>query len=106
MRANLPLKTILNRAFLNRNGKRNMAAFDLAKQCADSLNFAHEQGLPQKEASICVVTPPGWKAPPKFPRGRIVRWMEDGSRVRYLPALNVLAWLTAHGMVAVQSHKS
>jgi hypothetical protein len=80
-----------------------MSAFDLAKQCTESMNFANEHGLPQKEASICVVTPPGWKAPPNFPRGRVVRWLEDGSRVRHLPAMNVLAWLTAQGMVKIEA---
>lgn len=79
-----------------------MSANDLAKQCVDSMNFAHEYGLPQKDASIMVVTPKGWKAPPKFPRGEIVQWKEDGSRIRYFKAMNVLAWLAAHGLVALE----
>ena len=49
-----------------------------------------------------ITTPKGWKAPPRFPRGRIVRWLEDGSRVRTLPAANVLAWLAGNGLVNVK----
>ena len=54
-------------------------------------------------ARIMIVTPKGWKAPQKFPRGEIVQWKEDGSRVRYLPAANVLAWLAGNGLVKIQT---
>jgi hypothetical protein len=79
-----------------------MKPADLAKQCAENINFATKHGLPIKEASIMITTPKGWKAPPRFPRGRIVRWLEDGSRVRTLPAANVLAWLAGNGLVNVK----
>jgi hypothetical protein len=69
---------------------------DLAKQCADSINMNTRMGFKMDEASICVTTPKGWKCPPRFPRGRIVQWKEDGTRVRYLRAVNVLAWLAAN----------
>jgi hypothetical protein len=78
---------------------------DLAVQCVNSINGSTVIGSKMEDASIMVVTPKGWKAPPKFPRGRIVQWKEDGSRVRYLPAANVLAWLAANGLVKVDAQK-
>ena len=71
----------------------SMQAAKLAQQCVTSINSSTQLGLPVEQACILVVTPPKWKAPPKFPRGQIVQWKEDGSRVRYLPAMNTLAWL-------------
>lgn len=68
----------------------------LAQQCADNINARAKLGMPTKDAAVLVVTPKGWKPPPRFPRGRIVQWKEDGSRVRYLPAVNTLAWLAAN----------
>lgn len=73
-----------------------MMIAELAKQCAESISDATKLGLPIEGASILVTTPKGWKAPPRFPRGEIIQWKEDGSRIRYLPALNTLAWLKAH----------
>ncbi|TYO65420.1 hypothetical protein FXV83_15910 [Bradyrhizobium hipponense] len=72
---------------------------DLAQLCANSLNAAKRLGLPLKEAHVLVTTPKGWKAPPRFPRGKIVNHTSDGGRVRYLPAMNLLAWMVASGMV-------
>ena len=69
---------------------------ELAQQCADNINSSVVLGLDAKNTTILIITPKGWKAPPRFPRGRIVRWKEDGSRVRYLPAMRTLAWLVAH----------
>lgn len=59
-------------------------------------------GLPMKQASIPITTPKGWKAPPKFPRGEIVQVKEDGTRIRYVSAMNVLAWLAGNGLVNVE----
>jgi hypothetical protein len=75
---------------------------DLARKCAENINFATKHGLPIEDASIMITTPKGWKAPPRFPRGRIVQWKEDGSRVRTLPAAKVLAWLAGNGLVNVK----
>ncbi len=69
---------------------------ELAQQCADNINSRVSLGLDAEGAAVIIVTPKGWKAPPRFPRGEIVQWKEDGSRVRYLPALRTLAWLVAH----------
>lgn len=73
----------------------------LAAQCAESINFCSQAGFPTEQARITVVTPKGWKAPPKFPRGELLQVKEDGARVRSLPAMNVLAYLAAHGWVKV-----
>lgn len=83
-----------------------MKPFDLAKLCVDSMNSGTQLGLKASEARVCLVTPPKWKAPPKFPRGEIVQAKEDGSRVRYLSAMNVLAWLVANGMVSMPGRVS
>lgn len=68
----------------------------LAQQCASSISSCTALGITAEDAAVLIVTPKGWKAPPRFPRGRIVQWKEDGSRVRYLPAMNTLAWLAAN----------
>lgn len=79
---------------------------DLVQLCANSMNATTKLGLPMQEAHVLVTTPKGWKAPPKFPRGKIVQWKEDGSRIRYLPAMNLLAWLAANGFVKLASEGS
>ncbi|UPT95493.1 hypothetical protein J4G48_0040780 [Bradyrhizobium barranii subsp. apii] len=76
---------------------------DLATLAVNNMNAATKLGLPMKEAHLLVTTPKGWKAPPKFPRGKIVQVKEDGSRIRYLPAMNLLAWLAANGFVKLKS---
>lgn len=79
-----------------------MSPHDLAKQCADVMTARAKLGLSCIDAEILVVTPKGWKAPPKFPRGQIVQWKEDGSRVRYFPAIKTLAWLVAFCGIKVE----
>jgi hypothetical protein len=76
-----------------------MRPADLAQQCINSIHFVREAGINIEEASIMITTPKGWKAPPRFPRGRIVQWKEDGSRIRYLPAAKTLAWLAGNGLI-------
>jgi len=83
-----------------------MNVVDLAVQCVNSINGSTVVGSKMEDASILVVTPKGWKAPPKFPRGQIVQWKEDGSRVRYLPAMKVLAWLAAQDLVKIASKET
>lgn len=82
-----------------------MKADDLVKRCVDSMNFYTSNGMKMEDASVMIVTPKGWKAPPKFPRGEIVMWKEDGSRVRHLPAMNLLAWLAANGAVKIVGYE-
>lgn len=51
--------------------------------------------LPSEKANITLVTPPKWKAPPKFPRGYLLQVKDDGRRLWHFPAVRVLAWLRA-----------
>lgn len=83
-----------------------MTPVALVERCVESINALAALKMPMKDAHIAIVTPKGWKAPPRFPRGEIVQWKEDGSRVRYLPAMNVLAWLAANGFVKVESQSA
>lgn len=75
---------------------------DLAALCVQNINFATEHKLPFEDTRITIVTPKGWKAPPRFPRGEILQAKEDGSRVRSLPAANVLAWLSANKLIKLK----
>ena len=79
-----------------------MSPDELAKQCATSINACASMTLSPADATILITTPKGWKAPPMFPRGRIARWHEDGSRTRYLPAVKTLAWLVANEMARIK----
>lgn len=73
-----------------------MQPIDLAAQCAESINFNTKHGFKMEDAVVLLTTPQGWKAPARFPRGEITQWKEDGTRVRYLPAAKLLAWLAAN----------
>lgn len=64
--------------------------------CSDSLVWALEFGIPQDKAEITLVTPQGWKAPPKFPRGYLLQVKDDGSRIWAFRSRRVLAWLRAN----------
>lgn len=73
---------------------------DLAKQCVDSINGYTVGGMPMEAAHITLVTPKGWKRPPKFPRGELLMvHPETENRVWSFKAVNILAWLTANGFV-------
>lgn len=74
----------------------------LAEQCATSINFCTEIKLPMEQATIGLTTPKGWKAPPKWPRGRLNQVKEDGRRIWSFPAVKVLAWLAGNGLVNVE----
>jgi hypothetical protein len=74
----------------------------LARQCAESISTCSKLGIPTTQASVLVTTPHGWKPPPRFPRGQIVQVKEDGTRVRYLPADRLLAWLAGNGLVKIE----
>lgn len=76
---------------------------ELAKQCADSINFwTQAPGNDPKLAMITLVLPKGWRPPPKFPRRTLLSDV-DGRRVYSLSAMNVLAWLAANGLVKVET---
>lgn len=75
---------------------------DLALQCAKSINSSTEIGLPNQEAFVLLVLPKGWKPPPKFPRGKTAHYKDDGTRVAYFNAMNVLAWMAGNGLVKIE----
>ncbi|WFU52195.1 hypothetical protein QA639_21035 [Bradyrhizobium pachyrhizi] len=76
-----------------------MQVADLARQCADNINFYTTNKMPAEEAGVMLTTPKGWKPPPKFPRGKLCVVKEDGSRVWAFKAMRILAWLVANGLV-------
>lgn len=79
-----------------------MKPADLAKQCAENINFYTANKMPAKEAGILLTTPKGWKPPPRFPRGRLNVVKPDGTRVWHFNALNVLAWLAGNLLVDIE----
>jgi hypothetical protein len=80
-----------------------MNVSELAQRCALAISLRGVIGLPVEDASILITTPKGWKAPPRFPRRRLAQVKEDGTRVGYVKAVRVLAWLAANGMVRIKS---
>lgn len=82
-----------------------MSPDELAIACARSVNFHTEAGWDPAQATVMITTPAGWKAPPRFPRGTIVRVTDAGERVRYLPALRLLAWLAGNKLIQVNFPK-
>lgn len=78
------------------------AADDLAKQCVENINFCTLNKMPAEDAAILITTPKGWKAPPKFPRGEIVQVKEDGTRIRRMPAMRLLAYLVGNNLTTLK----
>lgn len=74
-----------------------MGPTEMEKMCLDSIEGAREFCIPEDKAVLSLVTPKGWKAPPKFPRGYLLQVKEDGSRVSHFPAQRVLAWVRMAG---------
>jgi hypothetical protein len=79
---------------------------DLAQLCVNSLNAAKKLGLPAKEAGTVLTLPKGFKPPPKFPRGKLLQVKEDGTRIRWMSAFNLLAWLVANNLIKLASEGS
>jgi hypothetical protein len=75
---------------------------DLALQCVENINFCTTNKMPAEDAGVLITTPKGWKAPPRFPRGEILRWLEDGGRVRRIPAMRLLAWLVGNNLTTIK----
>lgn len=78
------------------------AADDLAKRCMENINFYTTNKMPAEDAAVLITTPKGWKAPPKFPRGEIVQVKEDGTRIRRLPAMRLLAFLVGNNLTTLK----
>ena len=72
---------------------------ELAETCIARLHFATELGQSWDTVCVTLVTPKGWKRPPKFPRGTLLQVKEDGTRVWHFKAQNVLAWLAANELI-------
>lgn len=73
-----------------------MTPADMKNACHEMLAGCRQLGFPEKQANLTLVTPKGWKAPPKFPRGYLLQVKENGDRVWHFPALRVLAWVDAN----------
>lgn len=74
-----------------------MTPTEMERLCSDSLAGAKEFGIPEEKANITLVTPKGWKAPPRFPRGYLLQVKDNGDRLWHFPTRRVLAWLrSAH----------
>lgn len=70
-----------------------MRPTDMEKLCTDSINGGKEFGVPEERCVLTLVTPKGWKAPPKFPRGYLLQVKDDGSRLWHFKSARVLQWL-------------
>lgn len=62
-----------------------MNLVDLRRQAEDAASDGAER--------MPLVTPKGFKPPPKFPRGELLCENVDGSNVRGYPTARVLKWL-------------
>jgi hypothetical protein len=78
------------------------AADDLAKRCVENINHYTLNKLPAEQAAVLITTPKGWKAPPKFPRSEILIAKEDGTRVRRIPAMRLLAYLVGNNLTTIK----
>jgi hypothetical protein len=79
-----------------------MNADVLAKQCVENINFYTLNKMPTDEAGILLTTPKGWKAPPRFPRGRLNIVKEDGTRVWHFNAMRLLAYLVGNKLTTLK----
>lgn len=71
----------------------------MAAQCAKAINWYTEHGWPAEQATITVVLPRKWKAPPKFPKRELLCVNSQTEAVYSLSAMNVRAWLVANSLV-------
>lgn len=72
-----------------------MTPIEMAKACTDIIESYREGGWPVETANVTLVTPPGFKKPPKFPRGYLLQVKDDGRRIWHFPAVRLLAWINA-----------
>lgn len=70
-----------------------MSPTEIREACNDILESYRSFGWPEAKANITLVTPKGFKPPPKFPRGYLLQVKDDGRRIWHYPATRVLAWL-------------
>lgn len=74
---------------------------DMARSCLDAMEACRDFGRPETDAKVTLVTPQGFKPPPKFPRGYLLQVKPDGARLWHFPAARVLLWLRSNGLVAI-----
>lgn len=72
-----------------------MTPAEMKNACDHVIASYKSMDLPVDKANITLVTPHGFKRPPKFPRGYLLQVKGDGSRVWHFPAVRILAWLKA-----------
>lgn len=77
-----------------------MKTAELAEQCVKAINFGGDDA---ERATITIVLPKRWKAPPKFPKRELLCENANGENVYSCSAMNVLAWLAANGLVNIAS---
>ncbi|WP_242221661.1 hypothetical protein [Shinella zoogloeoides] len=76
-----------------------MTPTQMESACNDVIASYKSMDLPYEKANITLVTPRGWKPPPKFPRGYLLQVKEDRSRLWHFPAVRVLAWLRSNNLL-------
>lgn len=80
-----------------------MTPHELATLAADVITARSKLGLGSTDAVITMVTPKGWKAPPRFPRGYLLMVNPTtADRVWHFNALKVIAWCAAFCGVKVE----
>ncbi|MBP1296993.1 MULTISPECIES: hypothetical protein [Bradyrhizobium] len=79
-----------------------MHADDIVRQCVENINFYTLNKMPAEEAGILLTTPKGWKAPPRFPRGRLNIVKPDGTRVWHFKAMRILAYLVGNNLTTLK----
>ncbi|PDS97499.1 hypothetical protein CO659_12600 [Rhizobium sp. S9] len=72
-----------------------MSPADMEKLCLENIEAGKNFGIAEEKANITLVTPKGWRAPPKFPRGHLLQVKENGDRLWHFPSKRVLAWVRA-----------
>lgn len=81
-----------------------MTPQEMGAMCVKAINSATEIGMPIEDANVLLVLPKGWKKPQgRFPKRVIAQQKPDGSRVVYIKAMSLLAWLAANGLVRVET---
>ncbi|MDO3431167.1 hypothetical protein QWJ46_00570 [Rhizobium sp. CBN3] len=70
-----------------------MSPAEMEQLCLNSMTGAKDFGGTEDTAVITLVTPKGWKAPSKFPRGYLLQVKDDGSRLWHFKSKRVLQWL-------------
>jgi hypothetical protein len=73
---------------------------EMARSCLDAMEACREFDRRESDAKVTLVTPQGFKPPPKFPRGYLLQVKSDGAHLWHFPASRVLSWLQSNGLVA------